>query len=99
MCWQEASQVIKKKKEKLILKIGGVAAAITLPLDVVKTRKQLYADHANTSTVNYLIKLYLEGNQKQLLAGMKPRVVKTMIHCSLLLTGYESLIRVLEKNK
>lgn len=82
-----------------IIILGGVAAAVSLPLDVVKTRKQLYVDHANTSTFNYLIKLYLDGNQKQLLSGLKPRVIKTTIHCSLLLTGYEYLINIFQKNE
>lgn len=67
-----------------------------MPLDVVKTRKQIYPEHAKIPTINYLIKLYLDGDQKQLLSGLKPRVVKTMIHCSLLLSGYEYLMNMFE---
>ena len=76
-----------------------MAATLSLPFDVIKTRKQIYPEHGNISTINYLIKLYIDGDQKQLLSGLKPRVVKTMIHCGFVLTGYEFLMSKFQEKK
>lgn len=77
---------------------GAISGIITLPLDVVKTRKQLQTQKFNKQS---LIQTFKEIHHKEgldgLFLGIRPRMAKTVIHCSLVLTIYELTLKSLSQ--
>lgn len=75
---------------------GSITAFVTLPLDVVKTRKQvstrrdLYVDQgAQKSTANILQQIYYTEGIKGLFRGYQPRIAKVTVHSGLVYMMYE----------
>jgi solute carrier family 25 protein 39/40 len=69
---------------------GAICAIVTLPLDVVKTRRQLHPkEYKNKSTWNILKGIYYKEGPQSLLAGMRQRVTKVTMSCAGVLTLYE----------
>jgi hypothetical protein len=79
---------------------GGVSGILTLPLDVIKTRKQVLGrEYLMQSTFTMLTDLYRQEGVGALFTGLKPRIAKTVIHCSLVLTMYELGLHTLNNYK
>ncbi|KAJ3087944.1 hypothetical protein HK102_009923 [Quaeritorhiza haematococci] len=76
---------------------GGVAAALTTPLDVLKTRIMLAkvrsTNHGIVSTFKQILK---EDGPKKLFAGLGPRVTWISIGGFIFLGAYEKALRTLE---
>lgn len=70
---------------------GGVAGTLTLPLDVIKTHRQIEIDKpANGgSTLNMLQNIYAQQGVRGLFAGLVPRLAKVMPACAVMITTYE----------
>jgi len=69
---------------------GAIASTVTLPLDVVKTRKQLYPkEYAKRHTFGVLRDIYYKEGYEALFAGMRQRVAKVTMSCAGILTLYE----------
>ncbi|XP_047479796.1 probable mitochondrial glutathione transporter SLC25A40 isoform X1 [Penaeus chinensis] len=90
---------------------GGIAGALTLPLDVIKTHRQIelgekaiFADPANGtksvgSTRTMLQNIYRQQGIKGLFAGLVPRLAKVMPACAIMISTYEYAKRILRKHK
>ncbi|XP_018016684.1 probable mitochondrial glutathione transporter SLC25A40 isoform X2 [Hyalella azteca] len=74
---------------------GGVAAAITLPFDVVKTHRQIEiasgsdGRRASRSTLQHLRSIYQQQGVPGLFSGLSPRLVKVMPACAIMISTYE----------
>lgn len=77
---------------------GGLAAAVTLPLDVVKTHRQIdIASPSNgksrgsssSSTFQHLRSIYRQQGVPGLFSGLTPRLVKVMPACAIMISSYE----------
>lgn len=77
---------------------GGIAAALTTPLDVAKTRLMLGRDlHGSpyTGIFDTLARVYKEGGIRSLFAGIQPRVVWITIGGFVFFGAYEQGVSVL----
>ncbi|KAI7876460.1 mitochondrial carrier [Lichtheimia hyalospora FSU 10163] len=78
---------------------GGVAAAITTPLDVCKTRIMLlqknHLAHENIGIVSTFKRIVAEEGPRVLLAGIGPRVMWISIGGSIFLGVYEKAVKTL----
>jgi solute carrier family 25 protein 39/40 len=90
---------------------GVVAASLTTPLDVVKTRVQVDLDNANAKGKNnnnavrglrqiaqMLREIVSQEGAKNLFAGAGARAARAAPSCAIVLTSYEVLKTVLNKN-
>ncbi|EGV60245.1 mitochondrial carrier [Yamadazyma tenuis ATCC 10573] len=83
---------------------GGVAAALTNPLDVIKTALQtrgisnIASIKNSTGFTSALKALYREGKMKIFLRGLKPRIVFNVPSTAISWTAYEMAKEVLLKN-
>ena len=71
---------------------GATTSFLTLPLDVIKTKKQVLEKYSKLNS--YLVMQNILKNEgiKGLYTGAKPRIMKVMIHCTLMLSMYEGFI-------
>ncbi|KAK9917467.1 hypothetical protein WJX75_004693 [Coccomyxa subellipsoidea] len=69
---------------------GGLAAAVTTPLDVVKTRTQL-AEGKTMPIWATLRQVQREGGTRALFTGVGPRAVRAAPACAIVLASYEVL--------
>ena len=80
---------------------GGLAAAVTLPFDVIKTQNQVelgnknFANSKSLSVGESLMAIWLKGGTKGLFAGFTPRLLRVMPACGIMLSTYEVLKRFL----
>uniref|UniRef100_A0A6A7FT82 Solute carrier family 25 member 40-like isoform X2 n=1 Tax=Hirondellea gigas TaxID=1518452 RepID=A0A6A7FT82_9CRUS len=83
---------------------GGLAATVTLPLDVVKTHKQIAIGNgsssggfslADSSTLEHLRSIHRQQGVRGLFAGLGPRLVKVMPACAIMISSYEYVKRQL----
>ncbi|CAO3671978.1 hypothetical protein CU097_003535 [Rhizopus azygosporus] len=72
---------------------GGIAAAITTPLDVCKTRIMLSKTAKEASLVETMRKIMIEEGPKKLWAGVGPRVMWISIGGSVFLGVYEKAVK------
>ncbi|KAG1040162.1 hypothetical protein G6F43_012342 [Rhizopus delemar] len=72
---------------------GGVAAAITTPLDVCKTRIMLSKTAGEASLIETMRKIITEEGAKKLWAGVGPRVMWISIGGSVFLGVYEKAVK------
>jgi len=78
---------------------GAVAAITTLPLDVIKTRRQLYpTEYEKTSNFRILSDIYKNQGFSAMFTGYRQRVAKVTINCAGVLTLYEFFNYLLQKN-
>ncbi|KAG8573779.1 hypothetical protein GDO81_012546 [Engystomops pustulosus] len=77
---------------------GSVAAVVTLPFDVVKTRRQtemgelevLHDPKKNsTSTWKIMYRITSESGFRGLFAGLSPRLIKVAPACAIMISTYE----------
>ncbi|NWJ09160.1 S2539 protein, partial [Crypturellus undulatus] len=77
---------------------GTVAAVLTLPFDVVKTRRQIELGDgealrapANKSSSTWLLlqRIWAESGTRGLFAGFLPRVIKVAPACAIMISTYE----------
>ena len=68
---------------------GGIAAAVTVPFDVAKTRYQVSNDVALASLPRTLIDIWKGEGLKGLTAGIVPRMIKVAPACAIMITSYE----------
>ncbi|KAM9807184.1 mitochondrial glutathione transporter SLC25A40 isoform 2-T3 [Syngnathus typhle] len=76
---------------------GTIASILTLPFDVVKTRRQvelgelqaMNLSHKASSTVTVMKKIVMQHGVKGLFAGFLPRVVKVAPACAIMISSYE----------
>ncbi|KAG7251772.1 hypothetical protein CRUP_035682 [Coryphaenoides rupestris] len=77
---------------------GSVAAILTLPFDVVKTRRQIQLGEmetlgvplARTSSTWHILKdIWTESGHRGLFAGFLPRVIKVAPACAIMISSYE----------
>ncbi|NWI16672.1 S2539 protein, partial [Crypturellus soui] len=77
---------------------GTVAAVLTLPFDVVKTRRQIELGDgealrapANKSSSTWLLlqRIWAESGARGLFAGFLPRVIKVAPACAIMISTYE----------
>lgn len=67
---------------------GGAAAAVTTPLDVVKTRAQL--EHSNQASVVQTLRHIARGSGvRGLFVGVGPRAVRAAPACAIVVAAYE----------
>ena len=80
---------------------GGAAAAITTPLDVVKTRAQLSGKESKP-ILRSLRELAAEGGVRSLFTGVGPRAARAAPACAIVVASYEVLksvyVRADQKN-
>jgi solute carrier family 25 S-adenosylmethionine transporter 26 len=76
---------------------GGVAAAVTTPLDVLKTRVMLSTRRESIGTIVRTI--LKENGIKPFFAGIGPRVMWISIGGAIFLGSYQWAVNALEKNK
>lgn len=71
---------------------GGVAGALTLPLDVIKTHRQIEMAEGGKnsgSTVEMLQHIYRKQGVRGLFSGLVPRLAKVMPACAIMISTYE----------
>lgn len=77
---------------------GAIAAILTLPFDVVKTRRQIQLGEMDTlgvsfkkttSTWHIMKDIWAEMGYKGLFAGFMPRVIKVAPACAVMISTYE----------
>ena len=69
---------------------GAAAAAVTTPLDVAKTRRQLQDNPLlRRGTLGTLQELVAEGGVRTLFTGVMPRALRAAPSCGLVLAAYE----------
>ncbi|XP_005111116.1 solute carrier family 25 member 40 [Aplysia californica] len=76
---------------------GSVAAVITLPFDVIKTRRQIELGQTEilgqqkevSSTWRIIHKIYAEEGFRALYAGLLPRLAKVAPSCAIMVSTYE----------
>uniref|UniRef100_A0A3Q1CZP5 Mitochondrial glutathione transporter SLC25A39 n=1 Tax=Amphiprion ocellaris TaxID=80972 RepID=A0A3Q1CZP5_AMPOC len=73
---------------------GAIAAVLTLPFDVVKTRRQIHnAVLINvckpTSTWHIMKEIWADLGYRGLFAGFMPRVIKVAPACAIMISSYE----------
>ncbi|XP_015248406.1 PREDICTED: solute carrier family 25 member 40 [Cyprinodon variegatus] len=77
---------------------GSIAAIVTLPFDVVKTRRQVELGelHANnlsgqvsSSTFSIMKRIVTQDGFRGLFAGFLPRVIKVAPACAIMISSYE----------
>ncbi|XP_050696247.1 probable mitochondrial glutathione transporter SLC25A40 isoform X1 [Eriocheir sinensis] len=76
---------------------GGIAGTLTLPLDVIKTHRQieigeeLFSDStkASRSTWEMLQHIYRQQGVRGLFSGLVPRLAKVMPACAIMISTYE----------
>ncbi|XP_059063503.1 mitochondrial carrier protein MTM1 isoform X2 [Cryptomeria japonica] len=71
---------------------GGVAAAVTCPLDVAKTRRQTEKDPIKaikTSTRKTLVEIWRDGGVRGLFTGVVPRVIRAGPSVGIVVSFYE----------
>jgi len=74
---------------------GGMAGALTLPLDVVKTYRQIEigpdkaAFRSSGSTWGILQNIYQQQGTRGLFTGLVPRLAKVMPACAIMISTYE----------
>lgn len=79
---------------------GSVAAALTTPLDVVKTRLMLGKDshgHAYTSAQDAVKRIYKEGGAKMFFSGIIPRIVWISMGGAVFLGAYDFMSKKMAK--
>jgi hypothetical protein len=69
---------------------GWLAAAVTTPLDVVKTRKQL-TEGPHPSTLGMIRRIAAQEGWQALFSGVGPRAAKAAPACAIVLSAYELL--------
>ncbi|CAG8584994.1 4606_t:CDS:2 [Ambispora gerdemannii] len=82
---------------------GGTAAAITTPLDVVKTRIMLSSKHQNihrySGIVDTLKRIWSEEGPRALFSGIGPRVMWVSVGGYIFLGVYEKAKKTLQDNR
>lgn len=77
---------------------GGLAAVVTVPADVIKTRRQALVNIAGadgpSATLDIARAIYKEEGSRGLFRGVGPRVVKVAPACAIMMGTYE-LFKVL----
>lgn len=78
---------------------GAIAAVLTLPFDVVKTRRQIQLGEMEalgavsmkkpSSTWNMMRNIWIDMGYKGLFAGFLPRVIKVAPACAVMISTYE----------
>ncbi|XP_069572178.1 mitochondrial glutathione transporter SLC25A39 [Brachyistius frenatus] len=77
---------------------GAIAAILTLPFDVVKTRRQIQLGEMDslgvplkktTSTWHIMKEIWAESGYRGLFAGFMPRVIKVAPACAVMISSYE----------
>ncbi|XP_068435484.1 mitochondrial glutathione transporter SLC25A39 [Clinocottus analis] len=77
---------------------GAIAAILTLPFDVVKTRRQIQLGEMDTlgasfkkttSTWHIMKEIWAEMGYRGLFAGFMPRVIKVAPACAVMISSYE----------
>uniref|UniRef100_A0A1A8SBX4 Mitochondrial glutathione transporter SLC25A39 n=1 Tax=Nothobranchius rachovii TaxID=451742 RepID=A0A1A8SBX4_9TELE len=77
---------------------GAIAAVLTLPFDVVKTRRQIQLGEMDalavslkktTSTWHIMKNIWAELGYRGLFAGFMPRVIKVAPACAVMISSYE----------
>ncbi|CAI9541360.1 unnamed protein product [Staurois parvus] len=77
---------------------GSIAAFVTLPFDVVKTRRQIElgeleamnkSPKRSSSTWNMMMRIISENGFKGLYAGLLPRLMKVAPACAIMISTYE----------
>jgi hypothetical protein len=82
---------------------GVTTATITLPLDLVKTRKQVSTrvdlavlqEGKDMNTLTLLKQIFEQEGLQGLFKGYKPRMLKVTVHAGLVYTLYEYLKELL----
>lgn len=78
---------------------GGIAAGLTTPLDVLKTRIML-ADASNRTTVSKIIKsIYRENGIRGLFAGFVPRVLWITLGGAIFFGVYDLMTNILHSRE
>lgn len=79
---------------------GGFAAFITLPLDNVKTRKQIHPEqYKGKTTLQIIRQMTHDEGIKSLLVGKSQRLTKVTISCAGVLTFYEFFNDLFQKHR
>ncbi|XP_069174853.1 mitochondrial glutathione transporter SLC25A40 isoform X2 [Procambarus clarkii] len=80
---------------------GGIAGALTLPLDVIKTHRQIEIDNIKSSgsTKQMLANIYRQQGVKGLFSGLVPRLAKVMPACGIMISSYEYAKRFFRSRK
>lgn len=77
---------------------GSIAAIVTLPFDVVKTRRQVelgelqamnLSTQVSSSTYNVMKRIVAENGLSGLFAGFMPRLIKVAPACAIMISTYE----------
>lgn len=69
--------------------LGLVAAVLTHPFDVGKTRLQIERTHLGSNMFSFLYHIYRREGSRALYAGLAPRVMKIAPACAIMISSYE----------
>ncbi|KAI3800567.1 hypothetical protein L1987_28658 [Smallanthus sonchifolius] len=81
---------------------GSLAGAVTCPLDVAKTRRQIEKDHVRALTMTTrqtLVEIWRDGGMKGLFTGLGPRVARAGPSVAIVVSFYEVVKHVLHNRR
>ncbi|KAM0786671.1 hypothetical protein ACM66B_002119 [Microbotryomycetes sp. NB124-2] len=81
---------------------GMIAATLTNPFDVIKTRRQALESSSSTAptrTFPLLVDIFRKEGMKGLMSGLTPRLAKIGPACGIMIASYEGLALVLDKRE
>lgn len=91
-----ASMLDSRKNSHLFLNafvsgllLGLIAAVMTHPFDVGKTRLQIERTHDQPQMFRFLWKIYVNEGPRALFSGLPPRVMKIAPACAMMISSYE----------
>lgn len=81
--------------------VGAISGSIfTAPLDIVKTRKQLFPEKfSDNHSYRMILDIIKNEGVSQLYVGVKPMSISCMIYGSCMLSVYESTFKFLESRE
>lgn len=76
---------------------GMAAASVTTPIDVIKTRRQMYLETEKVAkrTIEIYRQIVCEEGWRSLFKGLVPRVAKVAPACALMISSYELFKQIL----
>ena len=76
---------------------GGTAVLVSMPFDVIKTRKQVYEQYLAIPSVRLMRQIVGMEGVKALYTGITARLLSSSIYGALLLSLYDKISHLMQK--